>query len=233
MRAARAGCESWERFFVSTVREQVLSEFIDAWNAGKRPDVDEYIARVPAEEQGALSEELLNFLSFAPTPAYSDAVMEAIEAEPAVVETLRGTAGKSSLLSELLSRLRERFGMSTDEVAGELVGELGLAEDRKPKTAGYLERLEQGRLEPARVSRRVFEALGRIFGLAGSELEGAADAGGWTPIPAPAAAASAVFRAKKDAAAATCRHLEVLADALAAPGGEPRDEVDELFLGGR
>jgi hypothetical protein len=233
MRAARAGCENWERFFVSTVREQVLSEFIDAWNAGERPDVDEYIARVPPEEQGALSEELLSFLSFAPTPGYSDAALAAIEAEPALIETLRGTAGKSGLLPDLLSRLRQRFGMSTDDVAGELVGELGLADDRKPKTAGYLERLEQGRLEPARVSRRVFDALGRIFGLAGSELEGAADAGSWTPIPAPAAAAAPVFRAKRDAAATASRHLEVLADALAAPGGEPRDEVDDLFLGGR
>jgi transcriptional regulator with XRE-family HTH domain len=233
MRAARAACESWERFFVSTVREQVLSEFIDAWNAGKRPDVDEYIARVPAEEQGALSEELMSFLSLAPTPAYSVEALAAIEAEPAVVEALRGSVGKSSLLPDLLSRLRTRFGMSTDDVAGELVGELGLADDRQPKTAGYLERLEQGRLEPARVSRRVFEALGRIFGLAGSELEGAADAGGWAPIPAPAAAAAPVFRAEKDAAAAASKHLEAIADALAAPGGEPRDEVDELFLGGR
>jgi hypothetical protein len=82
-------------------------------------------------------------------------------------------------------------------------------------------------LEPTRVSRRVFEALGRVLGLAGSELERAADTGGWTPAAAP------VFRARKDAASAAARHLEVLADALATPGGEARDEVDELFLGGR
>lgn len=233
MRAARAECESWERSFVSTVREQVLSEFIDAWNAGKRPDVDEYIARVPADEQAALSEELLSFLSFAPTPAYSEEALAAIEAEPALMKALAASTGKSSLLPDLLQRLRERFGLSTDQVAGELVGELGLADDRTPKTARYLERLEEGRLEPARVSRRVFDALGRIFGLAGSELEGAADAGGWTPVPAPAAAPAPVFRARKDAAKAAGRHLEVIADALAAPGGEPRDEVDDLFLGGR
>ena len=163
---------------MSTVREQVLSEFIDAWNAGRRPDVDEYIARVPEDEQAAFSEELLTFLSFAPTPAYSDEALAAIEAEPALIETLRAPAGRGGLLPDLLKRLRERFGMSTNDVAGDLVGELGLAEDRAPKTAGYLEQLEQGRLEPARVSRRVFDALGRVFGLASSELEGAADTGG-------------------------------------------------------
>src|SRR3954451_24838167 len=113
---------------MSTTREQVLSEFIDAWNAGERPDVDEYIARVPAEEQSALSEELLSFLSFAPTAEYSDAALAAISAEPELVEALRASTGKTSLLPDLLSRLRERFGMTTDDVAGELVGELGLAE---------------------------------------------------------------------------------------------------------
>lgn len=233
MRGARAACASWERFSVSTVREQVLSEFIDAWNAGQRPDVDEYIARVPADEQAALSDELLSFLSLAPTPEYSDAAMAAIEAEPALIEALRGSTGKTSLLPDLLKRLRERIGMSTVDVAGELVGELGLAGDRTVKTAGYLEQLEEGRLEPSRVSRRVFDALGRIFGLGGSELEGAADTGGRTPVPAPAASVAPVFRAKRGAAELAGHHLEVIADALAAPGGEPRDEVDELFLGGR
>jgi hypothetical protein len=29
------------------------------------------------------------------------------------------------------------------------------------------------------------------------------------------------------------RHLEILAEALEAPGGAGRDEVDDLFLGGR
>jgi transcriptional regulator with XRE-family HTH domain len=215
---------------MSTVREQVLSEFIDAWNAGKRPDVEEYLARVPMDEQVPLSEELADFLTLAPTPAYSDEAMAAIEADPAVLAALSASSGRSGLLPDLLKRLRERLGMSTDEVAGELLGELGLASGRAPKTAGYLERLEQGRLEPARVSRRVFDALGRVFGLAASELEGAADMSAWPPAVAQAAP---VFRAEKDAAATAGRHLEVLADALAAPGGEPRDEVDELFLGGR
>src|SRR5215211_5281055 len=97
-RAARAGCASWERSFVSTVREQVLSEFIDAWNAGKRPDVDDYIARVPEEEQAALSEELLAFMTFAPTPEYSDVALAAIREEAAGV-----AAERSAVLPALLA----------------------------------------------------------------------------------------------------------------------------------
>jgi transcriptional regulator with XRE-family HTH domain len=212
---------------MSATREQLLSEFIDAWNAGERPDVDDYIARVPAEEQQALGDHLATFLTFAPTPEYSDAALAAIRAE--VAEAV-GAEEEPGLFAALLVRLRERLGMDTAEVADALVGELGLREEQAPKTAGYLARLESGKLEPARVSRRVFEALGKVFRLPVSDLEGAADRGTWSVRVANAAP---VFRATEDAAARAARHLDVLADALAAPGGEARDEVDDLFLGGR
>src|SRR3954452_8800805 len=140
---------------MSTTREQVLSEFIDAWNAGQRPDVDEYIARVPADEQGALGEELLNFVSFAPTPEYSDATLAAVRTE--LAETLGGAAEPAGVLAALLTRLRERFGLSTTEVADKLAGDLGLQSQQAEKTAGYLERLESGTLEPTRISRCVFD----------------------------------------------------------------------------
>jgi transcriptional regulator with XRE-family HTH domain len=210
---------------MSTTREQALSEFIDAWNAGERPDVDSYIARVPAAEQTALSEELATFLTFAPTPEYSAQALSAIRAEVAA-----DTASREAVLPGLIRRLRERFGLSRSQVANEVVGELGLRSDQAAKTAGYLEHLERGDLEPARVSRRVYEALGTVFGMPAQELESAADVGGWSPHVAQAAP---VFRADEDAAARTGRHLEVLADALATPGGATRDEVDDLFLGGR
>src|SRR4051794_9934148 len=109
---------------MSSIREQTLSEFIDAWNAGQRPDVDEYIARVPAEEQASLGEGLATFLALAPAPAYSDDALTAIRAE--IVATV-GASEERSLFGVLLARLRERFGWSTADVAGELVGELGLA----------------------------------------------------------------------------------------------------------
>jgi transcriptional regulator with XRE-family HTH domain len=212
---------------VTSDRDRVLSEFIDAWNAGRRPDVDDYVARVAAAERGELADRLIAFLSFAPTPAYTDAALEAIRAEPAVAEALAAPGERGGLLPALLTRLRQRSSMSTPQLAGALVGALGLAGDRQEKTASYLERLERGELEPTRVSRRVFEALGRVLGVPRDELEGAGDLGGWGPRPAT------MFRADDEAARAVSRHLDVLAEALEAPGGEGRDEVDDLFLGGR
>jgi len=45
----------------------VLGEFIDAWKAGQRPVVDEYLERVPAAERDELAEQLLSWLSIAPS----------------------------------------------------------------------------------------------------------------------------------------------------------------------
>jgi len=143
----------------------VLSEFIDAWSAGQRPNVDEYVVRVPAEEQDALGEELATFLTFAPTPAYSDAALTAIRAE------IGETRNEANLIGALLAHLRSRLRVSTGDVAAELMDDLGLDKQQVPKASGYLERLESGSLDPTRVSRRVFEALGRLFGLAGDAVQ--------------------------------------------------------------
>jgi hypothetical protein len=85
---------------VSMDREQVLSEFIDAWNAGERPDVDDYIARVPAEKQVELAEELIAFLTLAPTPEYSDEALAAIRAEPVVAQAAAAGASRGGLLPD-------------------------------------------------------------------------------------------------------------------------------------
>jgi len=212
---------------VAPEAERVLSEFIDAWNAGRRPDVEEHLARAPAEQRRELAEQLLAFVSFAPTPSYGDAELAAIRAEPVVAGALRAAGARGGLLPALLPRLRARRSLTTAALAAELVGALGLARDRAAKTASYLDRLERGELEPARISRRVLEALAGALGVPRGELEGAGELSGWGARPAP------VFRAEGEAAKAVSRHLELLGDALEAPGGEGRDEVDDLFLGGR
>jgi hypothetical protein len=227
MPAAAAAAENWRGSFVTSDPDRILSEFIDAWNAGGRPDVDDYVARVAPEERGELADQLISFLSFAPTPAYSDAALDAIRAEPVVAGALAAPGRRGGLLPALLTRLRQRSSLTTPQLAGELVRALELAGDRQEKTASYLDRLERGELEPTRVSRRVFDVLARVLGVSRDELEAAGDLGGWGPRPAT------MFRAEDEAARAVSRHLEILAEALEAPGGAGRDEVDDLFLGGR
>jgi hypothetical protein len=210
-------------------RERVLSEFIDAWNAGRRPEVDDHLARVDETDRAELADELMAFVRFAPTPEYLDEDLAAIRADPIVAEALSAARGRAGLLPSLFVRLRARLGLSNADVASELVASLELPADRGSKTESYLDRLERGELEPSRISGRVFDALAKIFGVPRGELEGAGDVGGWTAPAAPAAA----FRASDEAAGVAGPHLDLLAKGLSTPGESARDEVDDLFLGGR
>jgi hypothetical protein len=199
--------------------DQLLSEFIDAWNAGRRPDVDAHLARVPEADRGALAADIAGFLAFAPTPAYDDDALLAIRAEPVV----RAAAAGPGLWPALVPRLRERAALSTAELAVALVGLLELPAGAEPKTRGYLERLERGELEPRALSGRVLDGLARLLAVPRAALEGAALAG---------SRPATLFRAEGAAADALRDDLDVLADALAAPAGADWDEVDELFRGG-
>jgi hypothetical protein len=211
---------------VTTDRDRVLSQFIDAWNAGRRPDVDAYLERVPAEERPALAEALSSFLTWAPTPRYSGAALGEIAAEPAVRAATSGEPWAA-----LLPPLRRRAALSTAELAARVVDSFRLPPASAGKTERYLARMEAGELAPAGVSRRLLEGLARILGVPARELEAAGDLG--APAAAPPAPAPARFRAAPGAADAVREDLELLADALSAAPAEEWDEVDVLFRGGR
>jgi hypothetical protein len=204
--------------------DRLLSEFIDAWNAGRRPDVDDYVGRAAELDRAPLASDIVAFLAFAPTPDYDDAALEAIRAEPAVVAGAAAPQALGGLWPALLPRLRARAPMTTGQLAAALVGALGLPPDREPKTRDYLERLEAGDLEPRGLSGRLLETLSRLLEVPRSALEGA---GGPGTAPAPA-----LFRAEGPAADALRDDLDVIADALAAPAAREWDEVDDLFRGG-
>ena len=205
--------------------DRVLSDFIDAWNAGRRPDVDEHLARVEPDRRDELASDIAAFVAFAPTPDYDDAAIAAIRAEPAVASAAAAARGRGGLWPALLPRLRERAALSTAQLAAALVAALGLPADREPKARGYLERLEAGDLEPRGLSGRLLDALARLLGVPRDDLEAAGAFG--APPPAPA-----LFRAEGPAAEALRDDLDVIADALAAPGAGEWDEVDDLFRGG-
>jgi hypothetical protein len=205
--------------------DRALSEFIDAWNAGRRPQVDEYLERVAEADRAELADQLMTWLEIAPTPEYDDAARQAIAAEPVVQETIAAMSSESGLWPALLPRLRSRAALSVDELAAKLVGALGLSRNAESKTEGYLGELEAGRLDPRRVSRRVLDGLARSLRVDVSVLEEACG-GAFRPAP--------MFRASTPPRADTAHNLEVLADMLSAPTpAEDWDEVDQLFRGGR
>jgi hypothetical protein len=203
--------------------DRILSEFMDAWAAGARPRVQEYLERVPEAEREELAAQVAAFVEWAPTPAYSAAAREAILAEPAAVAAVGAVDREAGLWPALLPRLRGR--LSVRELAARLAEALGV-QGGEAKTQAYLERMEAGTLDPTGVSRRVLEALGRILGADAAELEAAGTFGGFSR---PAFAAFRSDAPLEELA----RRLEVVADALVADSPEGFDEVDRLFRGGR
>jgi transcriptional regulator with XRE-family HTH domain len=206
--------------------DHVLSDFIDAWNAGRRPRVDDYLERVLPAERDALATELERWLEVAATPAYDADARRAVRAEPALLDALAGVAAEGTLWPELLPRLRERTGLRLDDVAARITAAFGLTGEER-RAEGYLAAIERGELAPARVSRRLLDALARLLGVTAERL---ASAGG--AVASPPAPAGALFRAEQDAAADFADELDALSRAALTPAPQPMDELDRLFLGG-
>jgi transcriptional regulator with XRE-family HTH domain len=204
--------------------DKLLSEFVDAWNAGERPRVDDYLERAAPAERDELAERLEEWLLVAPSPAYSEQVLEHIRAEPAFAAALAEIEADPELWPEVLPRLRERAGLRLQDLATRITTAFGLAGE-EDRTARYLERMEGGDLDPSRVSRRLLDALGAALGVSGEAL---GRAGGLRP----GAPGHALFRAEAAAAASFEDDLEALSQAALAPAPPPMDELDRLFAGG-
>jgi transcriptional regulator with XRE-family HTH domain len=201
--------------------DHLLSEFIDAWRAGERPDAGEYVDRAPPDAQAELASSIEAFLALAPEPAYDDAAWAALTADPAIPRIAAAVeADAAEPWSALLPRLREQRGLSPDALAHSLTERLGLA-GREAKTRAYLDDLEHDRLVPERLSTRLLDALGAILGAPAAWLA-RAGAG-------PAVATGALYRRQGEGEVE--QRLEVIADAMLADPAD-WDEVDELFQGG-
>ena len=163
--------------------DQVLSEFIDAWNAGRRPSVREYLARLPdGPDRDELADQITSWLEIAPAPVY-----------PAVGPFRdRRRAGRRPAPRRRPCAACDA-GLSTPEVAARLVERLALDSSDVGRTTGYLERLENGGLDPTRVSRRLLDALGGLLGVPGRALLDSASIGRGLR---PAAAGGALFRSE-------------------------------------
>lgn len=216
---------------MSATPDLLLSQFIDAWNAGARPDVREYLRRVP---EGAARDELAaalgDWLAVAPTPAYDEEARAAIRAEPVVQRVFRAVGEDAGLWPQLLPSLRQRAQLSVQQLAGRIVTRFSLPAADEARTAAYLEQLERGELEPTRVSGRLLDALAEALGAGADAL---ADAGTFGRGLRPAAAGGTLFRAADaDVDDSVAEDLAVLADAAFTPAPPSLDEVDRLFLGG-
>ena len=212
-----------------TSLEQVISEYVDLWNAGGRPDLDAFLARVAPEQQDELADAIEDFMLVAPTPSYSADTRAAIRAEPVVQRVLAQTTPQLQLSIEI-PRLRARRTLSVRQLATKLVDAMSLSPGDVDRTEDYLARTERGELDPARFSRRLLDGLGKALEVPASALAQAAAVRPARPSAAPAVA----FRRSggKTERSQAAEELDALAAAARAPAPADLDEVDRLFTGG-
>jgi len=210
--------------------EQVLSDFIDAWNAGRRPRVREYLARVPeGASRDELADQISTWLEVAPAPRHSSATRAQIRSEPIVQSVFATVGDDAGLWPSLLPRLRARAGLSVGDLAARLVERFGLGGGAQERTTDYLTRMEDGELEASRVSRRLLDALGEVLGASGRALADAGMLGGGPRLASPG---GTLFRAEGDAGDWVAQDIETLSRAGLTPAPREMDELDRLFMGG-
>ena len=200
--------------------DTLLNEFIDAWNAGERPDVLDFLERADAAERAELRGALKAWLAVAPAPAYSDQTLAEIAAEPALANALAAASAQREPVAARVRRLREQAGLGVAELAASVSSAFSLPD--AARVGGYLERLESGELAEERLSRRLIGALSDALGAGRGMLD-----------PSPPLAASALFRAAGEVEDELVEEIGAMSAAVFAQAPEATmDETDRLFCGG-
>lgn len=199
----------------------LLARFIEEWNAGQRPAVEDFLSQANAVERDELADQISTFLAFAPTPRFEETTIDQLLSAPTVEAAAQAFAAEAGAWPTLLPRLRAQAGLSLRDLASRVLRAADLGDRGLDKTEQRLGEMERGDLDASSVSTRIIDVLGRVLGINSADL---------ARTGMPAAAAGALYR--REAGRDVAEGLDLLADALAAPAPEGEwDEVDELFFG--
>jgi hypothetical protein len=178
---------------------ELFEEYAAAYARGDRPRAAEYLNRAgPGADE--LAKLIDGWLRAVPVPEPDEETTTLAEA---------WAAGQPPLVE-----LRSRRGVRVDDVVDAIVASLSLDPAKRPKVKRYYQRLEQGLLDPARVSRKVIAVVRGVVG------ERTAEALAWR---APELRVEpAYYRVGPEMATGLARASEP----------EPKDEIDRLFTGG-
>ena len=205
--------------------DQLLEQFIEAYRTGGDTDPAGYLDKVEGVDREELGALLSAFLERAPRPAVDVEAMAGTPAGDVLDRVMAGLEPQPATWNALLPALRMRAKLKRGDLVARLAEALG-ATGREQKVASYYHQMEQGQLDPTRVSDRVLEALSDLLGESAAALRKAGAA--FTPGPAAAQTFARAVPPDPD--------FEGDADMPApppSPGTAEWDEVDELFRGPR
>ncbi len=204
--------------------DALLARFIEQWNGGGRPAVEDFLDQAPETGRDDLAGHISTFLALAPTPRYDSQTIDELLNAPAVETAAQAFASQPGAWPILLPRLRAQGGLSLRDLASRVLAAAGLGDHGVDKAEQRLSAMERGELDTTSVSTRVIDVLARILCVDSADLAR-------TGTPFAAHGAGTLHRRGTDHDVVI--GLDLLADALAAPVPEGNwDEVDELFFGG-
>jgi hypothetical protein len=209
--------------------EQLLREFLAAFEADPGTDPGPYLARVEGAERRELVALIDAHLERSPRRRWDAAAFAASPARPLADDLARALEGVGGTWPVLLPRLRNGARLRRSELVARLAAQLGVP-GREEKVGRYYHAMEHGMLEPAGVSERVLRALASVTG---ATVEGLRAAGHALPQPSasgPRSGATFARKATPDAdLLAPMPAVDIPHGAAAAEGW---DDIDELFRGG-
>ena len=208
--------------------DTLFASFRQRCAEGGQPSVREWLERADrlgGDARPELARRIDTFLAAEPLSAAVEPPADAL----AEVERIIAAAGFPAPSARPLIDLRVACGLRRQDVVATLVEALSLKRDLAAKVAAYYHELEAGLLDPARVSRRVWEALAAVLGVDEAGLRLMLPSSLQSP---PAFGAAAYLRAP-DVRRLDDADLALLSAPAEAEGGvSAADEVDRLFTGG-
>jgi hypothetical protein len=162
---------------VDELYRRYVQEYRDDGDADPRP----YLAELTGVERAELSLRIDRFLQNAPAPEFNAEVFARFRADPA-----RKAMVERVLNPETLATMRAASGLTKADAAVALAEELELTGHERAVKARYHD-IEAGNTDPARIRRRVWEALAAVLKAPSEKLREAAESafGGGPPF-APA-----------------------------------------------
>lgn len=152
-----------------TDAQEMLRAFAEEWEAGLRPDVEGFLAAVPAHQQSELADAIQAFLCRAPVPRYDEQTLGELEASQPVREAARAIDGRTGTWPLLLPSLRRQRRLTRAEAAQRLATELGFSSAHQ-RVRQHLHSMEYGTADALCVSDRVLVALASVLGTTFSDL---------------------------------------------------------------
>lgn len=200
-----------------------LSEFIDEWNAGRRPSVRGYLDRAADDrDRSELASLITAFLDIAPIPHYPASVIDDARAGRVVGAAAAAFETTESAWPTLLPRWRAAAGLTLEQLADRVLELAGLKGGNRQRAAGFLTSMERGALDVSSMTERAMRVIAQALGVNERDLVSAGQ-------PSHAMAAGPLFRAvDDDVTDQVGEKLTGLADAMLSSA--EADPVDEFFL---